>query len=251
MSFLTLAFGLSFILIPLALSKTLKLDLERDTIIATIRSVVQLLAVGYVLQFVLTTESFVYVALMVALIITVATLNARNKGRWIKGITWKLGLTFVTIELLTQGVMIGFGIMPATAQYIIPVSGMLIGNAMVLSIVFLNRFAAEVEANRDEMELILTLGGTPKQAVRRQLISSIKASMIPTIESQKTIGLVQLPGMMSGQIIGGAPPLQAVQYQIIIVFALLTCATVASVMIGFLSYPALFNQSMQLMKQEH
>ncbi len=70
--------------------------------------------------------------------------------------------------------------------------------------------------------------------------------MIPTIESQKTIGLVQLPGMMSGQIIGGADPVVAVQFQILIIFALLTSATISSILIGFLSYPTLFNDRMQL-----
>lgn len=121
---------------------------------------------------------------------------------------------------------------------------------MVLSILFLNRFTAEVESHQDETELILSLGGTPKQAIHTQLINSIKASMIPTIESQKTVGLVQLPGMMSGQIIAGADPIQAVQFQLLIMFLLLTTAAVTSVMLGFLSYPTLFNQRMQLMKKE-
>ncbi len=66
--------------------------------------------------------------------------------------------------------------------------------------------------------MILSLGGTPKQAIHRQLITAITSSMIPTIESQKTIGLFQLPGMMSGQIIAGADPLQAVQFQLLIIF---------------------------------
>lgn len=117
---------------------------------------------------------------------------------------------------------------------------------MVLSILFLNRFISEVEAHEDEAELILSLGGTPKQAIHSQLISSIKASMIPTIESQKTMGLVQLPGMMSGQIIAGADPLQAVMFQLLVLFLLLTAAAISGAMLGFLSYPSLFNNRMQL-----
>ena len=69
--------------------------------------------------------------------------------------------------------------------------------------------------------------------------------MIPTIESQKTMGLVQLPGMMSGQIIGGADPIIAVQFQLLILFLLLTAATISSIMVGFLSYPTLFNDKEQ------
>lgn len=250
MTYTALSLTLIFVCIPLLLSKTLKLGLERDTLIATFRSIVQLLAVGYILKFIFEANSYIYIFLMVALMIIVATLNARKKGAGIKGITWKIALTLVMIEIVTQGVLLGFKIVPATAQYIIPISGMLIGNSMVLSILFLNRFTAEITSHKDQMELILSLGGSPKQAIHRQLINAIKASMIPTIESQKTIGLVQLPGMMSGQIIGGADPIQAVQFQLLIIFALLTTATLSSIMIGFLSYPALFNERMQLLEMK-
>jgi len=248
MSYFTLALSLVFVLIPLILSKTLNLGLEKDTIVATVRSVIQLLAVGYVLQFVFDSENMIYILLMVALMIFAATHNARKKGTEIKGITWKLVATYLFVEILTQGILLGFQITPPTAQYIIPISGMMIGNSMVLSILFLNRFTAETEAHKDEVQLILSLGGTPKQAIHKQLITSIQASTIPTIESQKTIGLVQLPGMMSGQIIAGADPVQAVQFQLLVLFLLLTAAVVTSAMLGFLSYPSLFNERMQLLK---
>ncbi|MGE7696104.1 ABC transporter permease [Lysinibacillus sp. NPDC094177] len=248
MTYTSLSLTLIFVLIPLLLSKTLKLGLEKDTLIATIRSIIQLLAVGYILKFVFDAQSYIYIFLMVALMIIVATLNARKKGKGIKGITWKIALTLIVVEFVTQGVLLGFDIVPATAQYIIPISGMMIGNSMVLSVLFLNRFTSEIASHQNEIELILSLGGTPKQAIHRQLMNAIKASMIPTIESQKTIGLVQLPGMMSGQIIGGADPIQAVQFQLLIIFALLTAATLSSIMIGFLSYPALFNERMQMLE---
>lgn len=248
MSFLALSLSLIFVLIPLLLTKTFNLGLGKDTIIATIRSIIQLLAVGYILTFVFESEHFIYIIIMIALMIGAATHNARKKGSRIHGITWKLILTFIFVEILTQAILLGFKITPAEAQYIIPISGMVVGNSMVLSILFLNRFTAEIEARQDETELILSLGGTPKQAIHHALTASIKASLIPTIESQKTIGLVQLPGMMSGQIIAGADPVQAVQFQLLILFLLLTTAAVTSVMLGFLSYPTLFNKSMQLLK---
>lgn len=250
MTYLTLSITLIFVLIPIILSKTLRLQLENDMIVATIRSIIQLLIVGYILKFVFDSNSFIYIFLMVLLMIVAATQNARKKGNRIKGITWKIAITLIVVEVLTQGILLGFQIVPATAQYIISISGMVIGNSMVLTILFLNRFTAEVESYQDETELILSLGGTPKQAIHQQLIQSIKASMIPTIEAQKTMGLVQLPGMMSGQIIAGADPIQAVQFQLLILFLLLTTAAVTSVLLGFLSYPMLFNERMQLLKEE-
>lgn len=248
MSYFTLSLTLLFVFIPFILSKTLKLGLEKDITVATVRSVVQLLLIGYVLQFIFETESVIYIVLMIAVMITVATLNARKKGVGIQGITWKIATALVAVEIVTQGILLGFQIVPATAQFIIPISGMMIGNAMVLSVLFLNRLQAELDAHEGEIELILSLGGTPKQAVSRNVKSAIRASMIPTLEAQKTIGLVQLPGMMSGQIIGGASPVDAVQFQILIIFALLTCATLASCILAALVYPTLFNERMQYIK---
>src|SRR5690625_4728668 len=134
MSFLTLSLTLIFVLIPLFLSKTFKLGLEKNTMIATIRSIIQLLIVGYLLQYVFNAETIIYTILMVVLMIAAATQNARKKGITIKGITWKLIVTFIFVEVLTQGILICLNITPATPQYIIPLSGMVVGNSMVLSI---------------------------------------------------------------------------------------------------------------------
>ncbi|RIO10068.1 iron export ABC transporter permease subunit FetB [Mammaliicoccus sciuri] len=251
MSITSIVLMFVFIIIPIVISKSFNLGLEKDTLIAAIRSFVQLLIVGYILQFIFDQESHIFIILMIMLIIGAATQNARKKGLEIPGITWKLLLAFVAIEVITQGILLGFKITPPTAQYIIPISGMIVGNAMVLSILFLNRFMSEVKQNENVIELVLCLGGTPKQAIHKQLITSIQSSVIPTIEQQKTIGLVQLPGMMSGQIIGGADPIEAVLFQILIVFMLLTSATMTSVILGFLSYPTLFNKKQQLIESQY
>lgn len=251
MSITSIVLMFIFIIIPIVISKSFNLGLEKDTLIAAIRSFVQLLIVGYILQFIFDQESHIFIILMIMLIIGAATQNVRKKGLEIPGITWKLLLAFVAIEVITQGILLGFKITPPTAQYIIPISGMIVGNAMVLSILFLNRFMSEVKQNENVIELVLCLGGTPKQAIHKQLITSIQSSVIPTIEQQKTIGLVQLPGMMSGQIIGGADPIEAVLFQILIVFMLLTSATMTSVILGFLSYPTLFNKKQQLIESQY
>src|SRR5690625_7898454 len=126
---------------------------------------------------------------MVTLMIVAATQNARKKGKTINGITWKIALTLIAVEVLTQSILLGFGIVPPTAQYIISISGMIIGNSMVLSILFLNRFKAESDNSQDQVQLFLSLGAPPTQAIHRQLIAAITARMIPTIESQHTMRL--------------------------------------------------------------
>jgi putative ABC transport system permease protein len=245
MTLLQLSLTIIFVMIPLLLSSYLKLGLEKDIVIATVRSIVQLFFIGYLLTFVFDGEHPVYILLMILLMIAAAAQNIIKKGKGIKGITWKIVLTLVTVEVVTMGILLSFHIIPFEARYIIPISGMMIGNSMVLSLLFLNRFLSEINASDEQIELILSLGGSKKQAIHRSLMSAIRSSMIPTIESQKTMGLVQLPGMMSGQIIGGADPIIAVQFQLLILFLLLTAATISSIMVGFLSYPTLFNDKEQ------
>ncbi|RKJ00310.1 hypothetical protein D7X33_51855, partial [Butyricicoccus sp. 1XD8-22] len=101
MSYTALALTLSFVLIPIFLSKTLKLQLEKDTIIAVVRSIIQLLIVGYILKFVFDAEHPVYILLMILLMIGAAVENVRKKGLFIKGITWKVTATIIFIEVLT------------------------------------------------------------------------------------------------------------------------------------------------------
>ncbi|MDJ1088893.1 ABC transporter permease [Macrococcoides caseolyticum] len=245
MTLFQISLAFIFVFIPLVMSVVLKLGLEKDVIIAAVRSTIQLMIVGYILTFVFDGNHPIYMFLMILLMIVAATQNIIKKGQGIKGITWKIVLTLIVVEVLTIGILTGFRIIPFEPRYVIPISGMMIGNAMVLSLLFLNRFLSELDQNDEQIELILSLGGTPKQAIHRVLMTSIKNSMIPTIESTKTMGLVQLPGMMSGQIIGGADPLVAAQLQLLIIFLLMTAATLSSVLVGFLSYPTLFNDREQ------
>lgn len=245
MTIFQISLAFIFVIIPLVMSSVLKLGLEKDVIIAAVRSTLQLMIVGYLLTFVFDGKHIIYMLLMILLMIAAAAQNIIKKGKGIKGITWKIVLTLIIVEVLTIGILTGFRIIPFEPRYIIPISGMMIGNAMVLSLLFLNRFISELDQNDEQIELILSLGGQPKQAIHRVLMTSIKNSMIPTIESTKTMGLVQLPGMMSGQIIGGADPLVAAQLQLLIIFLLMTAATLSSVLVGFLSYPTLFNERNQ------
>lgn len=234
-----------FVIIPLIIAVVLKLGLTKDIIIASVRSIIQLLIVGMILTFVFDSHNALYTILMILVMIAAASQNVIKKGTRIPGIKWIIILTLTTVEVVSMAIMLGFGILDFVPQQIIPISGMIIGNCMVLSLLFVNKFTDELERSEETITLILSFGGQPKDAVSRTLKSSIQTSMIPTIESQKTIGLVQLPGMMSGLIIGGADPMEAVMYQLLILFLILTNATFASAMVGYLSYPKLFNQRMQ------
>jgi putative ABC transport system permease protein len=225
MDFIVLLFTVIFVFIALFLSKSFKIGIEKDIIIATIRASIQLLFIGYLLTFIFNLDNPFFTIIMILCMILVAAQNVVKKKEKKQGVFWKVLLTLIVVEGLTQGLLLLLGIIPPTPKYMIPISGMIIGNSMVLASLFLNRLASEVEIRKEEVLLILSLGGSTRQAISHILKASMKASMIPTLESQKTIGLVQLPGMMTGQILAGADPVQAVRFQLLIVFTMMASAT--------------------------
>ncbi|MCQ6280586.1 ABC transporter permease [Bacillus sp. EB600] len=246
MNLFTLLLSFSFVILSLFVSIGFKLGLGRDLIITSIRATVQLLIIGYILKQVFGFGHPLVIVLMLVLMIIVAAKNAAKRGKGLPHIFWKIFLTIAIVETITQAFLLGLHIVPPTPQYIISISGMIIGNSMVIVNLFLNRLKGELEMRKEEVILILSLGGSVKQSIYSILKQSIRSSLIPTIEGQKTIGLVQLPGMMTGQIIAGADPVQAVRFQLLIVFMILSAASLTAIILGFLTYPSLFNQHQQL-----
>lgn len=246
MSYIALSFTLIFVMITMFVSMWQKLDLEKDIAIGTIRSAIQLLLVGYVLMFVFQSKHPMFILLIISVMMTVAALNAGKRGKGLPGIRWRIALSIGCTEVLMMALLLGLNIIEATPQYIIPISGMTIGNAMVVSGLFLNHMKREVESNRGEVETLLCLGASARQAIQDSLKRSIKSSMIPTIDGMKTVGLVQLPGMMTGMIIAGADPVEAVRYQILIVFAFTASAAITSIILGLLSYKLWFTTDLRM-----
>lgn len=246
MSLFAILLSFGFVMIALFLSKAFQLDLGRDLIVTSIRATIQLLIVGYILKMVFGFDHPLVIILMLLLMITVAAKNAAKRGKGLRLIFWKIFVTITIVEAITQGFLLGLHIVPATPQYIISISGMIIGNSMVIANLFLNRLKSEIDMRKEEIQLVLSLGGSIKQSIYPIVKQSIRSSLIPTIEAQKTIGLVQLPGMMTGQIIAGADPIQAVRLQLLIVFLIMSAASLTAIILGFLIYPALFNHNQQL-----
>ncbi|MGM7635295.1 ABC transporter permease [Bacillus sp. Hm123] len=250
MSLLTLSSALVFVFLAIILSKSLKLGLEKDLLISAFRATVQLLIIGYVLSFIFSADHPLFILLMISLMIGVAAQNVVKKGHGFPNIHLRVLATLVIIEIIAMTFLLGLNIIPPTPRYVIPISGMIIGSSMVICSLLLNRLKAELQSRKAEVLVILSLGGSPKQAIQSILKDTIRASLIPTIDGTKTIGLVQLPGMMTGQIIAGADPIQAVRYQLIIVFSLLAMASLTSIILGLLLYPSLFNRRQQLIFEE-
>ncbi len=244
----SLLFTLAFVMVVVVVSLWQRLDLERDLLIGTVRAAGQLMIVGYVLLWVFRLESWPAMAAMLAVMLGVASANAAKRGKGLPGIQWLVLTAIGLAEVFTVGLMLVLRIIPPTAQYIIPISGMVIGNAMVNAGLLLNRLQGEVAARRGEIETWLALGATPRQAAAAVLKTAVKAALIPSIDALKTVGLVQLPGMMTGQILAGASPLDAVKYQILIMYSLSAAAGIGSITLGVLSVTRFFNTNGQLVR---
>ncbi|NEO98557.1 MAG: iron export ABC transporter permease subunit FetB [Symploca sp. SIO2E9] len=239
-----------FILVNMALSVALKLGLGQSLGIAAVRMVLQLLLVGLVLEWVFTLQSPALV-LSLTLLMTVIAGNAavnRTKRRF-RGIYLN---SFISI-LVSATLMIGLTVESIiqvepwySPQYIIPMMGMVLGNAVTGTSLALDRFMEDLTSHREQVEALLALGATRWEAAHSTVIEALRTGMIPSINSMMVMGLVSLPGMMTGQILAGALPTDAVRYQIVIIFAITAGTALAILGAILLSFRALFSPQHQL-----
>ena len=236
----------SLVLVSLLFSYFQKLRLEKETLISVIRAVIQLFAVGYVLQFIFRLRNPAVTTLIVLFMIFNAAFNAAKRG---KGIKNGILISFLSILVgagATLSVLVLSGAVRYEANQIIPISGMIIGNAMVAIGLCYRQLTGDFKSRRNEVEIKLSLGADLLPASMDILRDSIRTGMVPTIDSTKTLGIVSLPGMMSGLILAGTSPLMAIRYQIMVTFMLLSTTAISSFMACFLSYRAFFNERKQL-----
>ncbi|MBN6186086.1 iron export ABC transporter permease subunit FetB [Aneurinibacillus sp. BA2021] len=245
MSTLATAATLSFVLIAMLLSLRLKLTLEGDMLVSTIRAIVQLLAIGYILEFIFSSNHPVFIVCVLLVMLLVAAHNSAKRGKGIPHVFIRVLFTITIVSAFTLGIMLAFHMIQWKPQSVIPIGGMIIGNCMIVSSLLLNQMRERSVVMREEILAALSLGATSRQASERLTRESIRAGMIPIIDAMKTVGLVQLPGMMTGLIIAGASPIEAVRYQLLIMFSYTAASALTSIILGFLIYPTLFTRAHQ------
>lgn len=245
-----LALAFVFIAISWAVSYWQKLGIERDLLWGSVRAFVQLMAVGYILQAVFDLRRWYWVVLILFVMTGIAGYNAylRQKNRWPKLLVIlfaAIGIGSILTILTVTGLILR--VKPwYLPQYIIPIAGMIIGNAMTGASLATNRLSAELTQHRLEIEAALALGATSRQAAAAYLREALKTAMIPTINSMMIVGIVQLPGMMTGQIIAGTPPAEAVRYQVMVVYMIAAATAVTCILTTLWSYREYFTVDHQL-----
>jgi putative ABC transport system permease protein len=237
---------LALIAVAAAVSRWRRADLDGDLGIAVLRSFVQLTAIGYVIHGIFRSNSLWLVALLLAVMIGFATFTARSRARSVPDATIPILIALSVAGAVTVGLVLILGVFKATPRYLVPVGGMVIGNAMTATAVSLNRLADEIRGSAGQIEATLALGATARQAATGLMTRSLRSGMIPLIDSTKTTGIVFFPGTMVGMLLAGADPLDAVRLQLILLWALLGAVALSAVIATSLGYRGFFTPAHQL-----
>ncbi|CAI9098120.1 OLC1v1034705C1 [Oldenlandia corymbosa var. corymbosa] len=238
--------ALAVVIMAMVLSYLQKLGLEGEMIYAIFRSFLQLSIIGFVLQFIFNQHTSIWIIVAYFFMVSVAGYTAGQRAKHVPRGKYVAGASILTGTAVTMALLVVLNVFPFTPRYIIPVAGMMIGNAMTVTGVTMKRLRDDIKIQINLVETALALGATPRQATMQQVKRSLVIALSPVLDNAKTVGLISLPGAMTGLIMGGASPLEAIQLQIIVMNMLIGATTVSSIMSTYLSWPSFFTKAYQL-----
>lgn len=251
LSILQLSLAYIFVLIMLIIFKSRGIKREKQILIASTRMTIQLTIMGYILMFVFGNPSWWLTSLMIVIMISFAIYNSikRVKIKMSKELKVIIAFSIAFGALLTATffIIVVLNVRPwFNPQYFIPISGMIVGNSMTGIALGANKLCSDFEEKRVEIENSLMLGASPVTATRGIVNNAFDTAILPTMNNMLTMGIVSLPGMMTGQILSGTFPLTAIKYQIGILLAILGSTAVATVLFVTLGYRTFFTKDNRL-----
>ncbi len=246
-SFGDVALSLVLVAVAVGVSRWQRVGLERDMTVATFRSFVQLVAVGYILDFIFKGHGALTIA-AIAVMVATASLTSAGRAKRVPG-SKLIAATAISVATTgTLGVLAALQIVPVAARAIIPLGSMIITAAMNTTSLVMTRLHDDLAASRREVEARLSLAQSSRQAALPWMRSSLRNGMIPTVDQTKVVGLVALPGAMTGMILAGASPILAIRLQLVVMYMLLGGNAFAALVAAQLTVRRLFTPSHQLIK---
>lgn len=243
---LSLVLAFALVLVSIVISAKEKLGLTKDILTSVFRAIIQLVIIGFVLKFIFHVDQLWLTIVSTLVIIFNASWNANKRDPNPQCSLWNSIIAEAIGTYVTLGLLIFSGVIKPIPMQVIPITGMIAGNEMVaIGLCYKALHDSFNDLHQQVLEK-LALGSDIKLASMPILRRSIKTAMQPTIDSAKTVGLVNLPGMMSGLIFAGINPVYAIKYQIMITFMLLSATSLGAVISGYLAYKNYFNEQMQL-----
>ena len=236
-----LAISASLVAFDAILSLVLRLDIHRQVLWAAIRMIVQLVAVGYLLHFIFALKS---PTLTIVLILIMAAIAVREivsrAGAGFAGVTGYLitGTGVAIATSVTVGLALATAIRPQPwfdPRYAIPLAGIVLGSVLNAGSLTLDTFLSEARSGRNAIEAQLALGASYRAAIAPTIRNAIRRGLLPIVNQMSAAGLITLPGIMTGQILAGADPVEAVKYQILLLFLLAGASGLTALSIAYLA----------------
>ena len=229
-----------FVVFVGVISLRLALGIEKDLAIATVRTYLQLTALGLVLRWVFRVDSpWLVLAILAFMMAAAAQTIVRRAPDAPRGILGSSMLTMLLTGFIVTFAVTGLVVQVEPwyrAQYVIPIAGMVLGNSMNGVALALERTFADMDSHSEETLALVALGATPWEAAGVHVRTAIRAGLIPTINSMAAAGVVFIPGMMTGQVLAGADPVAASAYQIVIMLMVSAATAMGAVLAVLLSF---------------
>lgn len=252
-SFFSLALSYLLLAAPLAIMLWLRLPMIGETLTAVVRMTLQLLFVGFYLQIIFDLNSLLLTGLWLIVMLIVADISiVRGCGLRLRSVAVGIFVSLLigTLTPLLFFIFVIFQNLDAfSAQYVIPISGMILGNCLRADIVGIQTFYESLQRNEKSYILALTQGANQNEALQPFIRKAFRTALTPTVAAMATIGLVALPGMMTGVILGGGDPMTAIKYQIAIMIAIFSGTALTVILAIYLTVGRNMN-SAGLLKQD-
>jgi putative ABC transport system permease protein len=241
--------GASLVLVALValISLRQRLHITRDLIIASARAGVQLAAVGAVLMVLFARAGLPGALGWIAFMIALAGQIAGRRGRGLPRSQWIATVSVTGGTVVTMGTLVALGVISTQSRVLIPIGGMVVSGAMLSTGMVMRRLLEEADTARPAIEARLSLGMPARQAFLPHQRSALRTALIPGIDSTKVVGLISLPGAMTGLIMAGVDPLTAIRYQIVVMYMMLAATALAALIATRLAERTLFDDAHRLL----
>lgn len=236
------------VLVAVGIASWQRLGVSREIVVASLRALVQLVAVGAVLAWLFRNAGVAGALLWIAAMSVVAANESRRRGRGLPHafVAALLGIGLGTAT--TLGVLVVGGVISTEPQVLIPIGGMVVSGAMQAASLTLTSLRRSAADRRPAVEAALSLGLGPREAFAGELRTAVRTALVPAIDSTKVVGLIALPGTMTGLIIAGVEPLEAIRYQLVVMYMLLAAWAVAALVTARAAERWMFDDAERLVR---
>jgi putative ABC transport system permease protein len=225
-----IAVGVSFslVLIAAGIAWRERLGISRDVLVAAVRAFVQLVGVGLILAWLFANAGVPGAVLWVCVMVVIASFEAGRRGRGLPQARIAALAGIAAGTAVTLGVLVAGRVIDSAPQVLIPIGGMVVSGAMQASSLVLRDVRRSAEDDRREVEAALSLGLSARASFEPQARRAVRGALVPAIDTTRVVGLISLPGAMTGLILAGVAPLEAIRYQIVVMYMLLAAWAVSA-----------------------